>query len=229
MLFIEAFHAQRGQVGEQFAAFGSFVKRCSVGADDLGRSGGVLVDQAGNLLRLFGSAVSNIQLLHAALGQFKSSHAADTACTVEQGVDAVQLGTALLHGLDSALAVHAGTVAAVFIQTDGVDRVEQLGSLVHIVQQIHEVALMGHCGAEVVNTHQAAGIQQLGQLALLDLAGQHDGVHMQPLKQLIVAAGRIGLANGIAHIQHQFGVQVQFDIFQFHSGSLLFAAQVNAG
>ena len=134
--------------------------------------------------------------------QLVRGHTADAACTVEQGVDAVQLGTALLHGLDSALAVHAGTVAAVFIQTDGVDRVEQLGSLVHIVQQIHEVALMGHCGAEVVNTHQAAGIQQLGQLTLLDLAGQHDGIHMQPLKQLIVAAGRIGLANGVAHVQH---------------------------
>ena len=80
-----------------------------------------------------------------------------------------------------------------------------------------------------MDTHQVAGIQQLGQFALFDLTGQHDGVHVQPLKQLIVAAGCVGLTNGVAHVQHQFGVQIQFDIFQFHSGSLLFAAQVNAG
>ena len=121
MLFIEAFHAQRGQVGEQFAAFGSFVKRCSVGADDLGRGGGILVDQFGDLLSFFGGAVGDVELFDAALRQLVRGHTADAARAINQGVDAVQLCAALFHGLDCALSVHTGTVAAILVNADGVD------------------------------------------------------------------------------------------------------------
>ena len=149
-------------------------------------------------------------------GQLVGDHAADPAGALDQGVDPIQLRAAVQHGLYRPFPVHAGAVAPLLVNADRVHRAEQPGHLIHVVQKVHEITFMGHGGTQVMDPHQAAGVHELRELPLFDLTGEHDRVHVQTLKKLVIAAWCIGLSDRVAHIEHQLCLQVQSDIFQFH-------------
>ena len=160
----------------------------------------MLPQNLGNGLCLFRGPVCNIDLLHILAGQLIGHYAGNSACAVEQRVCSGELCAAVQKSSHRAFSVHSCSMASVLIDSDGVDGMEQPGGLIHIVQQIHKISLVGHGGTQIVNSHQLAGLQKLRQLSFFYLAGKHDGVHIQKLKQLIVTAGGIGLANRVSHI-----------------------------
>ena len=89
---------------------------------------------------------------------------------------------------------------AVLINADRVDRLEDPGTLVHIIQQGNDILFVRHGGGYVADMQHFTCLHKLGQFSFFYFHRKHDGVHVQLPKQFVVRPGRVGLAHGVAYI-----------------------------
>lgn len=199
MVVAGALHAKRRSldenVGGLHGAAGVLRRIFAAG----GLHGSARGKRLGYIAGLVHRAVEDRKLADAAIGKLGGKNAADAAGAEHDYFLALEIHVVVVKRADDALAIQTVALdAAVLAKAERIHGAEHAGGLVHVVNILDDVLLVGGGEDAAGGIHKLDGGQKLRQLALLDLYRVGHCVDAKGGKDLVVKIRGGGAADGAA-------------------------------